>query len=138
MAATRKRRVIVDSDVVFELLNGTTRVHEELKLIGSENVCVSVVSVAECSNSFRKDRQEKARRYFSEVTILDFDVQISKRFKGLALSYSPRTRWIPDALIAATAIEHGLPLFTLNRKDFEFIEELELYQPRGFIPNLPK
>ena len=27
---------------------------------------------------------------------------------------------LPDALIAATALHHGLPLYTLNRKDFRY------------------
>lgn len=36
---------------------------------------------------------------------------------------------IPDALIAATALRHALPLFTLNVKDFRFIPGLQLYIP---------
>ena len=32
-----------------------------------------------------------------------------------------------DALIAATAILHDVALFTLNRKDFEYIPNLKLY-----------
>jgi tRNA(fMet)-specific endonuclease VapC len=31
-----------------------------------------------------------------------------------------------DALIAATALANGLPLFTVNPKDFEGIDELEV------------
>ena len=37
---------------------------------------------------------------------------------------------IPDALIAATALVHDISLYTLNIKDFRFIEELNLYKPR--------
>ena len=33
-----------------------------------------------------------------------------------------------DAAIAATAILHGAQLFTLNKKDFERIGDLELYK----------
>ena len=33
---------------------------------------------------------------------------------------------LPDALIAATALYHKIPLYTLNRKDFRYIEEIEL------------
>ncbi len=32
-----------------------------------------------------------------------------------------------DALIAATAVAHGLPLFTGNPRDFEGIPELQLH-----------
>jgi len=31
---------------------------------------------------------------------------------------------VPDALIAATALSQGIPLYTLNRKDFRFIPNL--------------
>ena len=34
---------------------------------------------------------------------------------------------LPDAQIAATAILHNAELFTLNRKDFEYIPNLKLY-----------
>ena len=36
---------------------------------------------------------------------------------------------LPDALIAATAIESNSELYTLNLKDFRFIPQLNLYQP---------
>jgi len=38
---------------------------------------------------------------------------------------------IPDALIAATAMEHMLELYTLNTKDFQFIPDLMLYKPQN-------
>ncbi len=34
---------------------------------------------------------------------------------------------VPDSLIAATALTHETPLYTLNRKDFRFIPGLQLY-----------
>ncbi|WP_245536663.1 PIN domain-containing protein [Thiothrix nivea] len=33
---------------------------------------------------------------------------------------------IPDGLIAATAIEAGIPLISKNQKDYRFIQELQL------------
>ena len=35
---------------------------------------------------------------------------------------------LPDALIAAMALEHDLELYTLNIKDFRFILGLRFYQ----------
>lgn len=35
-----------------------------------------------------------------------------------------------DALIAATALAHRLPLFTLNARDFEGIDGLQIHVPR--------
>jgi predicted nucleic acid-binding protein len=36
---------------------------------------------------------------------------------------------IPDALIASTALVHKIDLYTLNLKDFRFIEGLNLHEP---------
>ena len=36
---------------------------------------------------------------------------------------------IPDILIAATALDHDLSLFTLNVKDLRFIPDLTIYKP---------
>ncbi len=38
---------------------------------------------------------------------------------------------IPDALIAATALIYSIELYTLNSKDFQFIENIQLYKPIG-------
>ncbi len=35
-------------------------------------------------------------------------------------------------MIAATAIEQNLPLYTLNLKDFQFIPELIVHQPTTY------
>ena len=37
----------------------------------------------------------------------------------------------PDALIAATAIEHRMTLVTRNLRHFEAVKQLRLRQPRG-------
>jgi tRNA(fMet)-specific endonuclease VapC len=36
---------------------------------------------------------------------------------------------LPDALIAATVLEHDLELYTLNVRDFGFISGLALFAP---------
>jgi tRNA(fMet)-specific endonuclease VapC len=37
---------------------------------------------------------------------------------------------VPDALIAATAISNQVALFTLNKKDFDFLDGIKFYKPR--------
>jgi len=49
--------------------------------------------------------------------------------EGYSLSHNLS---IPDALIAATAMEHMLELYTLNTKDFQFIPGLMLYHPQSY------
>ena len=130
MGAPVKRKVLVDSDVVIRYLNGVVEVREEFRLIGAERLTFSVVTEAECISTPVKNQRQRACELFREVEIVGLSDAISRRFRGLVLSHAPRSKWIPDALIAATALEYGRELYTYNRKDFDFIEGLQHYSPK--------
>lgn len=135
MGSAMKQKVLIDSDVTIHFLNGRVDVHNEFRLIGKESLVFSVVTEAECSVSYRRDMRMRARILFRDVMVAELNEAISRRFRGLVLAHAPRTSWIPDALIASTAIEYGWQLYTLNRKDFDFIPELTLYKPKAFTPS---
>ena len=44
------------------------------------------------------------------------------------LSHKP---FIGDMLIAATALHYNVEIYTLNHKDFRFIPDLKLYEPKA-------
>ncbi len=56
-------------------------------------------------------------------------IKFLQLMEGYSLSHNLS---IPDALIAATALEHMLELYTLNTKDFQFIPGLMLYHPQSY------
>jgi predicted nucleic acid-binding protein len=96
----------------------------ELEQIGLDNIGFSVITLAEVYH-IGNDKQFKAcKRFLDHFKRYDLSEEISDVFYGLIQSYRHRQgkEWISDALIAATAIHHGLALFSLNRKDFDFIE----------------
>jgi predicted nucleic acid-binding protein len=56
------------------------------------------------------------------------DVAISNQFINLMETYSLSHKLnIPDAIIASTALVQNIKLYTLNLRDFCFIQGLELY-----------
>jgi tRNA(fMet)-specific endonuclease VapC len=60
--------------------------------------------------------------------MIDIDNKICGTFVNLIYTYTLSHRLaIPDGFIAETAIENDVELFTLNKKDFRFIEGLKLY-----------
>ena len=69
----------------------------------------------------------RGNQTFYVMTIEDFDTgrlphAASERSKGFALALARKQGWNDlemDALIAATALIHGMPVATLNRKHFE-------------------
>ena len=123
------------------LLDTSTFIHSE-RITRPEEVlpaqaCLSAVSLAElCLGPLLiDDPEERAKRQqhvqlAAELPVLAFDSACAQAFapiaahlraaggKGRARAY--------DALIAATAIANGLPLYTGNAKDFDGIPGLDL------------
>ncbi|WP_390937642.1 PIN domain-containing protein [Parapedobacter soli] len=67
------------------------------------------------------------RKHIDHYTILPITREISDVFIDLfqqySLSHKPS---IPDTLIAATALHYGLPVLTLNKKDFQYFPGIAL------------
>jgi predicted nucleic acid-binding protein len=121
--------VILDSNIVIAYLQREEKITAELKRLTTSVFCVSVVTYAECCSIKDPRGFQAVAEFFNTIAVLPLSGFISKRFQELILTHRPRTRWIPDALIAATALENGLSLYTDNRKDFDFIEGLRLHSP---------
>jgi tRNA(fMet)-specific endonuclease VapC len=65
---------------------------------------------------------------FEEIDVIPFDEPASKIAANLLQKLTMQNKQIalPDLFIAATAIHKNLKLVTLNKKDFEKIEDLDL------------
>lgn len=65
---------------------------------------------------------------------MDTDTLLAKMYARVRRELAQKGLLIdqPDLFIAATAIEHNLLLVTRNRKDFERIPDLKLYQYPSF------
>jgi len=70
------------------------------------------------------------QKHLSLMKQIPLDEEISNRFLVLLEEYALSHKFsVPDALIAATALSHSLPIFTLNVKDFRFISDLKFHPP---------
>lgn len=101
-----------------------------------EVALISAVTLAELSVGplVATDDAERARRLAqvqqaeADFDPIPFDAAAARAFGRVATSYrragrKPAARSF-DAMIAATAIAHGLPLYTANPSDFEAVEGL--------------
>lgn len=127
----KKGRIILCvSNILFALLNGNAEVQSNLKKIGEENIAFSIITYAEAYAGSSKDDTKALKSFFEKHRLYHLSEDASKIFNGLILSYHERhSKWIPDALIAATALSTHIEIYTLNRKDFDFIPNLKLYNP---------
>ncbi len=121
--------VLCDTNILIDFSKRNPDVVQALAVIGTANVVVSAISAGEFMfGALNKADLVKIVKGLSAIKIIHVDEAISDRGLQLVQRYGlSHTLAVPDAFIAATALVHNLPLYTLNRKDFRFIDGLRLY-----------
>ena len=135
-------RGLLDTSTVILL----SRVRDPADL--PDDCVISAVTLAELSvgphvadsQAERAARQAHLQQAEADFEVLAFDAASARAFGTVAASLrasgrTPAARAY-DALIAATAIAHGLPLFTSNPSDFSGIDRLDL-RPVAMTPWAP-
>jgi tRNA(fMet)-specific endonuclease VapC len=121
--------ILCDTNILIEFYKGNPATIQALRDIGQASIAVSVITKAELLFGAR-DKQELAKinRHLACCHCYPLTTDISDLFIGLMADYSLSHRpSIPDMLIAATALNYNLELYTLNTKDFKFIPNMRLY-----------
>jgi len=120
--------VIFDTNILIELYRGNIAVKEEIESINSNVFYISSITVAEFMVGAKdKTDLKKIEKQLSYYTAIPINTEITDifidLFRTLTLSHRPG---IADTLIAATAVYYHLPLYTYNKKHFQFIPGIEL------------
>lgn len=137
--------ILLDTNVISELSKPKPdiRVDQWLDENEAEGLWTSAITVAELRAGLAD--LPDGRRKTELVKLIDellkrfgrspvaFDALAAEEYAVIVASRKKRGRPIEalDALIAASAISHGLTLATLNTRDFEGIERLEVVDPSG-------
>ena len=119
-------RTLLDTCVVIDFLRGRQGAIALIKALALQPA-ISSVSVAETFAGLRSQREERAvRQFFSDMKIVSVDAILAERAGAFLRHYGrSHSMDIPDALIAATAEQHGLTLATLNVKHFPMFDKLK-------------
>jgi tRNA(fMet)-specific endonuclease VapC len=120
--------VIFDTNILIELYRGNIKVKEEIELLNTNVFYISTITVAEFMVGARdKADLKRIEKQLNKYTVIPINTDISEiftdLFKQLTLSHRPG---IADTLIAATALYYHLPLYTYNKKHFQFIPGIQL------------
>ncbi|WP_409029151.1 type II toxin-antitoxin system VapC family toxin [Gracilimonas sediminicola] len=120
---------LIDSNAIIDFLGGRLPDSgmEFLSQVIDDTPSISIITKIEVLGYNGTDQEELIFKSFvgdSEVLglsegIIDLCIQIRKSYRIK----------LPDALIAATAINNDFILVTRNISDFNFIENLELINP---------
>jgi tRNA(fMet)-specific endonuclease VapC len=125
-----KKIILCDTNIFIGYFHGEENIIKELDFLTFDRLAISVISVAEIYYGMRKKEAVITRELVRKFNILHLDKEISKLFIQLVLGYKDMKIGVPDALIAATAISNQVELFTLNKKDFDFMDGIKFYKPR--------
>jgi toxin FitB len=111
--------LLVDTDVCIDHLNGGTRLPGR-----RSRLSVSVITRAELFAGCTDPRDVAfVRRLLASMTEHTVDRQVAEEAGRIRAEVGIR---LPDALIAATALVHGLTLHTRNVRDFTRVPGLRL------------
>jgi hypothetical protein len=117
-------KVLLDSDVLIDHLRG----RRHLQTVG---LAISVITRTELYAG--PEREEPAvETLLAELDEIQVDATIARRAGRIQRATGLK---IADALIAATALEHGMKVMTRNRRHFERVAGLELQTPAGESSN---
>jgi len=122
----KENLVLCDTNIIIEFYKENITIIDNLKKIGQENIAVSIITAGELIyGALNKIELNQIRKDLFNLKIIDIDYKKGNLFIDLMSKYSlSHNLTLPDAFIAATAIEENLPLFTLNVKDFQYMKSL--------------
>lgn len=121
--------ILCDTNILVEFYKGDSAVVGELRQIGISQLAISAITQAELYyGAINKAELTQLQKQIGLFHNFPVDRPISIQFIQLMAQYSLSHKLaIPDALIAATALVNDISLYTLNIKDFRFIEGLTLH-----------
>jgi predicted nucleic acid-binding protein len=123
---------LTDTDILFDAERG---LQDAVTFLGAQQattgVRISIISAMELIAGCR-DATELAnvRQFLVAVAVIPVTATASQRAQQLMESFFlSHGLLIPDALIAATALEQGLTLYTKNVRHFQMIPGLVVIRP---------
>ncbi len=126
----KKELILCDSNIIIDIINGDKVTQQRLVKFEPTQVFISVITEMEVLvGAVNKVMLNQFKKNLKRYNIIQLDIESSLKASILIKDYHlSHGMDIPDSLIAATALTHGLSLFTKNIKDFKFIPNLKLIQ----------
>lgn len=131
MESPSQARSLVDTDILIDATKGRAAANAFVKTQQRAGLQISIITAMEVVVGCR-DKVELAQtqEFLQRCTILPVSETVSQigyqLVESFALSHGMQ---IPDALIAATALENGLTLYSKNIRHFRMIPELTVMRP---------
>lgn len=117
---------LIDTNIIIDALRNKDKPKDYLRT--QTTLICSIITAAELIRGSRnKEEQVRIEKVIKDFEVIPLSSTLGEKMLGLTKNYSlSHGLEIPDALIAATAIEENLTLVTSNTKHFSFIKGLKL------------
>lgn len=121
--------ILCDTNIIIELYKNNSIIVSKLKSVGQENIAISIITSGELIyGAINKHELKRINEDIDYLHVLHIDQEIGELMLQLLNQYSlSHNLSLPDGLIAATSIVKKMPLYTLNKKDFKYIEGIDLF-----------
>jgi len=118
--------MIIDSNIIIYASKSTY--HSLLLYLKNNESALKTSAICKIEvlgyHQLKKIEKQYLENFFNAIRVLPIDTDIVNKAIELKQKRNIAT---PDAIVAATALVHDLPILTQNKKDFDRIESLEIY-----------
>ena len=128
-----RTRYMLDTNIVSDLVRSPQgRVFEQIAALGSDAVCISIITAAElrygCAKKGSPRLLAQVEAILGSIEILPFDVPADIEYAGLRAELEAAGKPIGpnDLLIAAHAYAAGMTLVTANIGEFQRVRGLHI------------
>lgn len=128
-----RTRYMLDTNIVSDLVRSPQgRVFEQIAALGSDAVCISIITAAElrygCAKKGSPRLLAQVEAILGSIEILPFDVPADIEYAGLRAELEAAGKPIGpnDLLIAAHAYAAGMTLVTANVGEFQRVRGLHI------------
>ena len=119
--------ILLDTNVLIEILKDNQKTLDKIASLQPPLYISSITAMELIYGAKNKQEVQKLEQFIQLFRMIHTSEAISKKALQLVSEYAKSHALdIPDSLIAATALDHQLSLFTYNIKDFRFIPYLIL------------
>ncbi|MBA2735353.1 MAG: type II toxin-antitoxin system VapC family toxin [Pyrinomonadaceae bacterium] len=117
-----------DTNVLSKVFKGDLRVTQ---FIESLDAVIDATIYIECIQGSKSNHEKRViEKYLTRFPLIPITPESSAKAIKLIRNYSnSHGLLLPDALIAATALENDLTIITYNTNDFTFIKDLKYLKP---------
>lgn len=119
--------ILLDTNILIEILKGNEKTIQKIESLHTALFISSITAMELYYGALNKAEIKKLEKFIMLFKVLHIDKEISISSTKLIKTYAKsHTLDIPNSLIAATALEKELTLFTYNTKDFKYINHITL------------